>query len=81
MFGSVSAFSVVSVCLFKGGSVGPCVIITHDALNLTIQGPAPTPRYVQLRPHCRGTTSHPPILPPDMFNLDFIVDTSHPPRH
>ena len=38
-------FSQVIVChsviLFKGG--GPHVTITHDTLDLTVQGPPPTP--------------------------------------
>ena len=39
-------FSVISVCLSVCSQAGPHVTITHDALDLTMQGIlAPPPRY------------------------------------
>ena len=45
--------SCLSVILSGGRSH---VTITHDALYLTIQGPPPSLRHVQLGPHCKGTS-------------------------
>ena len=46
-------FSVVFVILFRGR--GPYVTITHDALDLALQGPPPPPP--DMGPHSMGTPS------------------------
>ena len=66
-------FSVVRVCLFTGGHV----TVTHDALNLTIQGPLLTcSSLFNLNPTSQG-----PSDMSDLFNLDPTVLGASPRSH
>ena len=59
-----------SVCLQEQGVVS--VTITHDALDLTVQGPPPDMfKLVQPGPHCTGTQLRP--WPPRVCSNLFIV--------
>ena len=57
------AFSFVSVCPQRGRSR---VNITHNASDLTTQGPQDIFKILHLGPHCTG-------LPQNLFHLDFNI--------